>query len=272
MTQSNCFIAPLILSILLVVPTLGQQSSSSSSPYVRRDAQALTIVNKSLGAMGGQAAIASIQDADAVGTCSDQAVNGTTSTTTQSTFEWTVAGNAYRYQTIENGQATITVSGNGQASRSESGVIEKVSPSDAQATLPFHLPGVLLLQELNNPEYSFRAMGNQQTAQGPAQEVAIAIAGPERPVEGSTQLWYFSTTNGQPLQVVYTMPSEHAPELGVRVTTSFSGYSTIDGALLPTRVTISVGDFLIANCTASTIHTNVHPSEAIFESATGGGF
>ncbi len=271
MTRLNCFSAPLILSLILVLPTLAQQSSSAISPHVQRDAQAMTIVNNSLAGMGGQAALASIQDADAVGTCSNQAVNGATNTTTPSTFEWVVAGGAYRYQTIENGRATITVSGNGQPSRSEAGVIEKVSPSDAQASLSFHLPGVLLLQELNNPTYSFQAMGVQQTAQGPAQEVAISIAGPERPVEGSTQLWYFSTINSQPLQVTYTMPSEQAPEVGVPVITSFSGYSAVEGALLPSRITISVGDFSIVNCTASSIRVNVHPSEATFASAAGGG-
>jgi len=267
----NSFSGLAILSFLLTLPTLAQQSSSGISPHVQRDAQALTVIDNSLAAMGGQAVLASIQDADTTGACSNQVVSGATSTTTPSTFEWIVAGNAFRDQTIENGQATITVSGNGQPSRSESGVIEKVSPSDALSSLPFHLPGILLLQELNNPAYSFRAMGVQQTAEGPAQEVEIAIAGPERPIEGSTQLWYFSTVNNQPLQVTYTMPSEQAPEVTVPVTTSFSGYSTVNGALLPMRITISVGDFLTVNCIANTVRVNVHPSEATFDSPSGGG-
>ena len=106
-------------------------------------------------------------------------------------------------------------------------------PPVSRATLPFHVPGLVLLNELNNPNYSMTYVG-AETRNGAL--VVHIQSGDYSDSVGATvtpQDWYFDSASYLPIAVQYRVPDSVDATQFSTLTKDFSGWTQVNGVLVP---------------------------------------
>jgi len=138
--------------VLISIPALGQTSNPTS---IERDAQAITLVQTAISAMGGASKISQIQNAVVIGTSIDAA----DASSTASSFTWTQSGVEFRYEIDSTNGGHILVSDGVSAEDFHDGIWTLAPPVMVRTELCYHIPALVLLEEYSNPNYSIIFVG-----------------------------------------------------------------------------------------------------------------
>jgi hypothetical protein len=227
-------------------------------PLPVRDTQAIAAIQTALGAMGGAGAIGVIQNAVVQGTSVATPDNGNGITN----FTWTSAGNDFRYENDANAGSHVLVSNGGNPADQENDNWVTIPSSIARANLPFHIPALVLFNELSNQNYTLTFVG-QTTLNGVAAVQVNTSDNSDFIGQLVTpQQWYFDPKSGLPLRVVYRIPSFLDAQSYSTGTIDFASYRAVSGVLVPFQLTISEGPgSLVATVTTATFNAPLGPNQ-----------
>jgi hypothetical protein len=190
---------------LCIVFVLAAFSRANAQQVPVKDAGALGVLQSSIAAMGGIATVGSILDSTVVGT--SQYGSGTDAPPPIS-FTWQTAGSEFQ-STAQNPNGVYTIlSGHGSPAQLKHGNWVPLAPYVARATLPFHLPALVLLSELQNINYSIQYVGQETINGKPAIHVHMADNSDSIGQAVTPQDWYFDPTTYLPIQVNFLLPDE----------------------------------------------------------------
>ena len=256
----------LFLCSLVPVPVSAQQSPSTAAPAPPvRDQQAIAVVQQSLVAMGGTAMVGQVQNSVVTGTSVKQSAQ---QAATES-FTWTFAGNQFRFETSAASGRHVLVSSGASPQDFHDGAWFIVRPVMARTSLPYHIPALALLGEIQNSGYSFVFVG-ATTLNG---KIAIHIqTRDDSDLTGhlfTPQDWYFDSVTGLPLRVEFQIPTSQNPNDALNASMEFSNFQVVSGVLVPFQLSITEGPVsLVSTVTSATFNTNVNSSG--FAPAAGG--
>jgi hypothetical protein len=208
---------------------------SAQTPTVVRDQAGVTAMTSAVAAMGGASAVNQVSDSTVQGTI-------TLPSGVQGTVTWQTSGNEFRYE-VNNGQLDrIFVSGHGMAADLRNGSPVYTNYPAARAALPYHLPSLVLAQELIDPHYKISFVG-QEVRQGQSvlhvhtENTALDIDPLVTPQE-----WYFDSTSFLPVAVQYRLPDPANPSSYQTNAIAYANYQAVNGILLPFSITVHQGD------------------------------
>jgi hypothetical protein len=288
--QSNLFRHPsrssfvrekvVICAIVFCVITLNaiaqDTSIASSVPSpATRDADAVTLVQTSLAAMGGTTAIGAIKTVAASGSVSTVPSSDTTSTTdTQSTKPFTMSLSIngsffeFRRESGSPGNTSIFASGHGSPGYQNHGTKARpLSQHVTIAALPYDLPAILLFAELSDPNFSLRFIPTSGT------DLAhVEITNESTPFLKKLlrQDWYFDPATGLPTRVDYLVPSTLDAFTTIPATCTYGTFARTEGVLFPSSILASEDGKQIAQVIISTVTTNSSLAESMFDLNIGG--
>ena len=134
---------------------LAQAPAPTSPPVPVQDSRAITVIQSAIAAMGGATAIGAIQSSIVQG--SSVAAPDAGSATTN--FIWSHSGQDFRYEDDAASGSHIFVSNSGNPCDIQGGVVVPSAPQVARANLLFHIPALVLFNELNNSNYTLTYVG-----------------------------------------------------------------------------------------------------------------
>lgn len=126
------------------------------------------------------------------------------------------------------------MSGHGTPGDLRNGASFDTGPHVARATLPYHVPGLALLGELNNSNYSITYVG-PETRNGLA-VIHVQTADNSDDI-GSTvtpQDWYFEASSYLPVSVEYRVPDSADMTSFSMLAKDFGAYTQVLGIFVPT--------------------------------------
>jgi hypothetical protein len=262
----------LFLSVLLITSAAFGQSTSPSTGSSVRDPQALATVQTALAAMGGTAAIGQVQKSVTTGTTIDQPATQNSATN----FTWTYAGSNFRDENDAPSRGHILVSNGGTPQDFRNGAWSAVPAVISRINLPYHVPALVLLNEINNAGYSIVYIGST-TLNG--QNAIHVLTRDDSDSAGhlfTPQDWYFDPSTGLPLSVQYQfpvsqnpVPVSQDPSASVQVSIGFSNYNAVGGILVPLQLNIVAGPIsCVATISSVVFNSTIDPSG--FTPNTGG--
>lgn len=262
------YMAPALAVLAGLIQYASAQTQTSSTP-AHRDAAALTAVQSAIAALGGQANLSTIQDATVDGSCtsadsgSNPQETATQTVATPQTVTWTVAGSQFRYETMVAGQQHLLVSGQGQPQVNESGTIQQLSPLLAAVLQPYHIPGLVLAHDFEDPSWTFKYLGEQTVAGAKTTHVKIFKTIGGWPVDALNQDWYFNPATNLPVQVKYRIPTDPPSAIYVTSTVVFSSFA---GQQTPfaEQIVMETNGSNTSTCTLGAPAFNTHPQQSEF--------
>jgi len=140
----------------------------------------------------------------------------------------------------------------------------------ALANLPFHLPAVLLLRELNDSTYSITWQGTVTLGGVTAARIRISLDTDSVASLVTPQDWYFDSSTGLPLRVEHRLPDNLRPEIFTAAAEEFSDFRAVARVAVPFRM-VSYGDGeQIAVIMVSSVDFNSGIPPGSFDLPTGG--
>jgi hypothetical protein len=227
----------LALLIFFVSQVAIAQSPTPSPSQAARDAQAVAVAQNALAAMGGTSVVSQVQNSVVQGTSVDQstAESGTLN------FIWTYSGNEFRN---ENNGATgshVLVSNSGNPTDFSDGKWVSPPPVVARTNLPYHIPALVLLNELNNSGYTFVFLGPATINGNNAIHVQTCDNSDIIGHFFTAQDWYFDPATGLPLRVEYSYPISQDYRESVHGSIDFAEFKPVTGILVPFQLTMHDG-------------------------------
>ena len=255
--------------LLLLFSLSSAASAQTQSP--QRDTQAVSALHQAINALGGQAAIASLQNSAAIGTITPASA---TSPVQAGKFKWEddFSGKTYEFRyELQVGSATrVFVSGHGTPAFNNGTKLFPLPPHVSYAQPPFHLPAVMLSRELNDPNCSFSFVGVAPLNGVSAIHIRSQVnTGPIETVL-SVHDWYFDAVRGLPLRVEYLTPSNSNMTDNKLAAADFSNYKTVNGVGVPFTITASEDGHVVSIATVVSISFNNGIAPADFDLTTGG--
>jgi len=247
-------------------PTPVSAPSAPTPPAPIRDAQALAVVQSAVAAMGGTGAVAAIQDATVQGTIQDQPSD---ESSTQN-FIWMSSGSQFRTQITAGNDTRIYVSGSGSPVEQENGVNSSVPFFVAEANLPYELPALVLLNELNNPNYTISYVGTETVNGNPAIHIHTCDDTDFTSYLITPQEWYFNPAGGLPVLVRYGLPKPRDMQSSWPMSTGYANYQAVSGVLVPYQLTMNEGP-VVRVATISSVAFNSGLPATEFQAPTAGG-
>jgi hypothetical protein len=246
-----------------------QSQTTPSLPPPVRDAQAVTIVQQSIAAMGGAAAGAT-QNVQVQGTLSPAPGSYVTSGNfiwlddfSGSTFE-------FRHELDTASVARVEASGHGSPAVEQGSTVKALRAHVTYTALPYHLPVVLLSRELANSNYSIQ-MGAPTTVEGkPAVQVIIKTQTGVIENALSEQHWDFDATTGLPVRIEYRLASTINAIDSIPGAVELSDYREVTGIAVPYQITVFEDATATSTATISSVAFNVTAPASTFDLITGG--
>jgi hypothetical protein len=236
------------------VSTFGQQATSSPPPV--RDAQAVTVVQSAITAMGGAGAVVAITNATITGTEQDSSNPDATPTT----FSWQTSGVEFS-STVQNSAGTYTeVSGHGAPAQFKNGIWALMLTSIVRAELPFHLPILALYAEIQNPNITFQFVGSGTVEGKPAIHVHVADNSDSMGQMVTGQEWYFDPASYLPVRVEYKWPDKTDLNYSVPGALEFSDYNAVNGVNVPYQLKIQVSQLVLQATVTSAVFNSGLPA------------
>jgi hypothetical protein len=135
----------------------------------------------------------------------------------------------------------------------------------ARASVAPHLPAVILLRSLNNPNIAITFVG-KTTVSGRA-AIVVKLSDESSPVLGilTTQLWSFDAATGIPLRLDYQLPDNKRTLDLTDAALEFSDFRLISGVAVPFQVatTFDGRPFSTIKLTTVTFNSGVAAEEFV---------
>lgn len=265
-------VARIVLSLLFVAPALSSQLSSQQvSAAVQRDPQAVSALQQAIAALGGQAAIVSLQNSIAVGTITPASAS---SWVEAGNFKWEndFSGSSYEFRDEFEADGVTKVFASGHGNPAFNNGLQTLARSSyaAQANLPFHLPGIVLLRELSNATCAVQFVEISALSGNSVIHVHTSISGDPAVTALSQQDWYLDAVTSLPRKVTYRIPSQ-GNALDYQLTTiDFSNYRFVNGVAVPFTLVTSEGDATVSTATITNISFNVSIASSDFDLVSAG--
>jgi hypothetical protein len=254
MILKRLVLLPYALAVAFV--SNAQQTSPPSQPQPVRDAQAITIVQSAITALGGASAVAVIGDATITGTEQDSS----NPDATPATFSWQTSGVEFS-STVQNSNGTYTeVSGHGAPAQLKNGAWVLMNPYVSRAELPFHLPILVLYAEIQNANITFQFVGSGTVEGKPAIHVHVADNSDSMGQLVTGQEWYFDPVSYLPFRVEYKWPDKRNPNDSSPGALEFSNYKAVSGQNVPYSLTIQVRQLILQATVTSAVFNSGLPA------------
>jgi hypothetical protein len=192
---------------------------------VQRDSSAVSAVQNAVAALGGSAMIGQISDSTTQGTFPGN--NGST------TFTWQTEAWEFNYSSQSGSANRTLVSGHGVPADVTNGNVLPIGAHVLRSTLPYHLPGLVLLNELNNQSYSLIYIGREKNN---GIQVIHVLTVDNTDLIGSTvtpQDWYLDTGTYLPVSVSFNIPDELNSSSYTPASLVFGSYTQVSNILVP---------------------------------------
>lgn len=227
-----------------------------------RDTAAITVVQKSLAAMGGVSAIAAVQSLETTG----QILK--TGSTTPMSFHWEemVSGShfEFRRETTMNGTTRVFASGHGKPGFGISGnPAIRLNAHMVIAAVPLALPAIVLYAEFQDPTYAFASIASS----GTSQLVHVRITNNSNIFMKAIaqQDWYFDPQTALPVRVEYNLPDNNNALNIIRASCVYSNYTVEEGVQYPSSIQAFEQDRQVSQVTISSIQPNAAINSSDFD-------
>src|SRR5271169_493980 len=227
-----CGLIVLRSAALLLLFAIALPANAQGGPV--RDASAIAVLQNSASAMGGLSSWQSIQDWTIAGKVS---ISG--SGRPANKFSWIGSGTEFRLETDTSSTANIFLSGHGSPARIFDGTVTSINYFVARANPPLYLPGVRLVQELNNSQLTIQYVGTAVVHGVAAVQIHVSD---DSDVVGSLVTpheWYFDATKFLPLQVQFRLPPNENAADYLTGTLDFWQLQPVNGLLAPSQISLS---------------------------------
>lgn len=263
-------LVPSVFLLAFALSTLAQQSSTPTAPLQStRDAQAVTVVQQSIMAMGGAAALGQVQNSVVTATIVNPAVQESAPQGTTETFTWTYAGSEFRLEDSGTTGAHVLVSSGGSPQDYHDGAWYVVSPISVRTNLPYHVPALALFGETQNPGYSFVFIGSTTINGKTATHIQTRDDSDTTGHLFTPQDWYFDPATALPLRVEYQIPMSLNPSDSFRASIDFSNFQAVSGVLIPFQLSIAEGPVSMTSTVTSAVF-NTAVNSSVFAPSTAG--
>jgi hypothetical protein len=231
-------------------------SSAAFSQNVQRDQSAVAAVQNAIAASGGTANLSQITDCTTQGTFPDP-----NDPTNQASFAWKTAGSDFNYTVQSSKMSRIFVSGLGTPADKQNGNLVLVGPHVLRSTLPYHIPGLVLLTELNNSNYSILYVGPEKRNGVSVIHIQTADKSDNIGSNVTPQDWYFDATSYLPVTVSYRVPDDANYLSCLSESLDFSALQQVDGVLIPfTEVSTTLAGAYTITITSVVFNSGLPPS------------
>ncbi len=232
----------------------------SQVPPPTRDPVAVNVVQNAISALGGSSSISAISDSSAQGTFETSSGSGT--------FVGQTSGFEFRYSIQTNTDSRILVSGHGSPADVRNGVGVTTGIHILRSTLPYHIPGLVLLQEINNSNYSMTYVGVEDLNGTAVVHVQTVDNSDDIGSEVTPQDWYLDAGTFLPMRVAHRIPDSADPTIYVTTTRDFGSYMAFAGVQVPSSMVINGSS---RSVTISSVQFNTGLSPDTFDAPVGGG-
>ncbi len=260
-----------LVSFLIVSASIaGQQAVNGGSQVPQRDSLAISHLQKTIAALGGQQAISALQNSVATGAL----IPASTDTASEAgNFKWeddfSAASYEFRYELNDGITTKLFASGHGTPAFGNGVKILSRSSHVAYASPPFHLPGIMLVRQLSNQNYSVRFI-EATTVQGrPAIHIQTSIAGDAVETTLSPQDWFLDASTSLPIRVAYRVPSNGNLYSYKTDIADFSNYKVAGSVAIPFTMVTSEDNQVVCSAIISSISFNVGISPSDFDLTIG---
>jgi hypothetical protein len=256
--------AVMVLILVYQLVGLPPRSQAANKQQGTRDPQSVTTIQNAIAAMGGAANISAIQSSVVTG---DLVIGGDQNDPVS--FTWECSGSDFRYEIDAQDGGHALVSNEGKPKDLRGSAVVDASYQLARGTLPFHVPAVVLLAELNDSNYSLSFVETMILNGTPA--VHIHTADNSDPVGQAVtqQDWYFDATTFLPLRVSFTVSGSGDSD-SWQETMDFSNWQTVSGVQTPFQLTLQLGPISeVATVSSVSLNPPINPSD--FQAPSGGG-
>ncbi len=232
------------LLTLATQPIPSQAIAPASHPPIRRDPQALSILQHAVSNLASSSRLPNIAALSVTGTMSRVAGSSKSSVfpfTYDSSF--TQYGTEFRRQIGSDPQHNIMVSNQGNPSAANVG--PHIPPGYYRYIFqPDYVPYALLSRAMSDPTIEVKYEENPSGGSGPSSTIHISIAsGPDNVARTLfVRHWIIDATTFLPLQSSVCLPTSAFVACRLSVLDSYEGYQNVGGVLSPTVVTSKVGD------------------------------
>jgi hypothetical protein len=252
-------------------PTPIQQPSvqqTQSPPNPVRDAQALTIIQAAITALGGATAIGQIQSWLIQAEVQSSQEMGSTS----SGLLWEKAGTEFRMASTPtaSGQTSSIMTGHGNPVSVSNGTSNAVPAHVMSALFIPALVGSVLLTEFQDPNYSVQYSGSSTLNGKPVAVARTASTSSRTNFQVTGQTWYFDGVTGLPLRIEYTVPTANTPQISSTVAIDLSDYRPVAGTLYPFQIVESEQRKQLQTITIQSVNVNATISPSDFDPPAGG--
>ena len=200
---------------------------------IRRDQQAIAVLQQAIAAMGGAGNISGITTASLSGhlTWYHEGQRSTRQFTTEYRFADSVA---FRHElTDDKGTSIFASGGQKPVFQAANGKTHRFGRHMALAAASFELPAVLLSRELANPNC---ALVYVDGGQGQPLHVRTDDQTNNMSKAVTRQDWYFDPNSTFPIRVVYKLPDVNSPSIHTKTTSDYVGFQTVTGVAVPTEI------------------------------------
>jgi|SRR5580698_1185961 hypothetical protein len=265
--RSSLKVILLSLSLSFPAQALLAQTPTAAAPI--RDAQAITVIQNSMTAMGGQnlSGVANIQETITL----TDLENGTSSTAAATITA--NQSNAFRSDVQDssgNNLTTIWTEGRAQM-QSASGVEELPRSAFGNAGLT-HIPLLSVLSHWQDPEIALQYVGLETIGSSSAYHLRL-----QSPLDPSLGLgaydlpcdFYIDSQSFFVTRLIYAVRSPADLSKASAITANYGNYTSVSGLMIPFSVNYTSGDNLLVSQTVQSAVVNAPISSSQFQFAVG---
>jgi hypothetical protein len=170
------------------------------------------------------------------------------------------------YESDPEHNSAVMLSGHGRPSRAGSGTSIALTNETAELLKPYHLPGQVLLNDLNDRDYYVKVVGRESVQGVNAIHLRVVRYLAQYVEKDSTQDWWLDSSTNLPIKVTYLTPGQQI-EAYMPTTLIYSSWSAESGRLLVPhqQSTLLESTILLRTCTLSKLEFNSHPASTLFD-------
>ncbi|HET7108058.1 MAG TPA: hypothetical protein VFI38_14695 [Candidatus Acidoferrum sp.] len=245
------------------IPQNPSSTTTSSQTTVQRDSLATNAVQAAIVAQGSPAAIGAINNAIVQGTI----VPAQSSTVDAGNFKWEsdFTGSSYEFRSEMQigGTTRVFATGHGNPAFYNGKTARPLFSHVAYASVPWHLPAIVLFRELNDPSRSLQFVGVTSINGSQVAHIRTQVTTGPIETELSVHDWYFNPSTGLPVRVEYRTPSTLDMRDNKPAAADFSNYQIINGIAVPFTIVASESGQVVSSATISSIafNTSLAPSD-----------
>jgi hypothetical protein len=266
-TVRQAFFA-LVLLLFSQFDSSSQNQQPIQSTGIRRDPQAISVIQQAIAAMGGPNASTQVQTIIAQGTTVPPP--GAPDPAGNVTMEDVFAAQEHEFRDVfrSSSQSQSFVSGHGNPGLVSNGHARNFPAHMANSRVPIHLPIMVLGQLLAKTNCNVEFVGPATVGGQAAVQIHVHIDTDIVQQTLSVQDWYFDPVSGLPIHVEYRLPDAFNPVYFVSGAADLSDFRPVQGVMFPFRIS-SYRDGTLRNIlTFSSISLNQPVSSTDFDLPT----